>query len=150
MPALAREGLEARRLAVLARRVRRSEMAIEAVVDIAAARLSQGKRPRGAIALDAEGFAVLPAEIALRLLGRAITRVGDEGPVELAKLEQLFEALVAATSSARHKAARFRRTLAGAMVTHSDGRLTVEAAPPRRNRAKTAHIRSKDPFTKGR
>jgi tRNA(Ile)-lysidine synthase len=151
MPALAREGLDARRFALLARRVRRSEIAIEAVVDIAAARLSRATdRTHRAIVLDAEGFAVLPAEIALRLLGRAVTRVGDEGPVELGKLEQLFEALVAAASAARHKAARFRRTLAGAMVTHSDGLLTVEAAPPRRNRAKPAHIRGKDPFTKGR
>jgi tRNA(Ile)-lysidine synthase len=129
MPALAREGLEARRLAVLARRVRRSDMAIEAVVDIAAARLSVapwvGRRPVG---FDAAGFAVLPAEIALRLLGRAITQVGDEGPVELGKLESLFEALSAA------KATRFRRTLAGAMVTRVGHVLSVEPAPPRRTR----------------
>ena len=35
----------------------------------------------------------LPAEVALRLLGRAIARTGDEGPVQLGKLETLYEAL---------------------------------------------------------
>ena len=35
----------------------------------------------------------LPAEVALRLLGRAIARAGDEGPVELGKLEALHAAL---------------------------------------------------------
>ena len=62
-------------------------------------RLARGSRAnlgpdRRRSALDAAGFAVLPAEVALRLLGRAIAQVGDEGPVELGKLEALFAALL--------------------------------------------------------
>jgi tRNA(Ile)-lysidine synthase len=72
----------------------------------------------------------LPAEVALRLLGRAIDWVGDEGPVELGKLEALFAALALASTGQE----RLRRTLAGAVVILGDGRIAVERAPPRRQR----------------
>src|SRR6476469_5992098 len=86
MGALAREGLDARRLSLLARRLRRAEVAIEAAVDAAMAALSQAPWPqRGPILFDAEHFNRLPAEVALRLLGRAIARAGDEGPIQLGK-----------------------------------------------------------------
>ncbi len=49
---------------------------------------------------DREGFARLPDEIAIRLLGQAIAQVGDEGPVELGKLESLFDSL---SSAARRR-----------------------------------------------
>lgn len=131
-PALAAEGLDARRFALLGRRVRRAEAAIEFAVAAAAAALSAGAwSERGPIVLEAEGFATLPAEVALRLLGRAIARVGDEGPVELRKLESLADALAAASTAG----VRFRRTLAGAAVTLGGGRISVERAPARRNRA---------------
>ena len=68
----------------------------------------------GSLAIEARRFAELPAEIALRLLGRAVARVGDEGPVELGKLEALKSALDAAQNTGD---GRFRRTLAGAVVT---------------------------------
>jgi tRNA(Ile)-lysidine synthase len=128
MPALAGEGLDAHRFALLGRRARRADAAIEFAVAAAAAALSDAPwSERGPIAFDGDGFARLPAEVALRLLGRAVARVGDEGSVELAKLESLADALVAAGS------VRFRRTLAGAVVTLWRGRLTVERAPARRN-----------------
>jgi tRNA(Ile)-lysidine synthase len=131
-PALAAEGLDARRFALLGRRVRRAEAAIEFAVAAAAAVLSGAEwSERGPIHLDAEGFAALPAEVALRLLGRAIARVGDEGPVQLGKLESLAEALAGASALA----VRFRRTLAGAVVTLGHDRIVVERAPARRNRA---------------
>jgi tRNA(Ile)-lysidine synthase len=131
-PALAAEGLDARRFALLGRRVRRAEAAIEFAVAAAAAALSEAEwSERGPIHLDAEGFAALPAEVALRLLGRAIARVGDEGPVQLGKLESLAEALAAASTAP----VRFRRTLAGAVVTLGHDRIAVERAPARRNRA---------------
>jgi tRNA(Ile)-lysidine synthase len=131
-PTLAAEGLDARRLALLGRRVRRAEAAIEFAVAAAAAALSDAQwSERGPIRLDAEGFAALPAEVALRLLGRAIARVGDEGPVQLGKLESLAEALTAAAAGP----VRFRRTLAGAVVTLGHNRIAVERAPARRNRA---------------
>jgi tRNA(Ile)-lysidine synthase len=78
--------------------------------------------------MAARHFAALPAEVALRLLGRAVTMAGNEGPVELAKLE----ALHAAITAKQRKDGRFRRTLAGAMVTMTREGLTVERAPPRR------------------
>jgi tRNA(Ile)-lysidine synthase len=42
---------------------------------------------------DAKTFAVMPEEIRLRLLLRAIDRVGHEGPAELGKVEALLSAL---------------------------------------------------------
>ena len=78
--------------------------------------------------MRARRFAELPAEIALRLLGRAVAQVGDEGPVELAKLEALKAALDAALKAGT---GRFRRSLAGAMVTLAMPQIAVERAPPR-------------------
>ncbi|MBV9968636.1 MAG: tRNA lysidine(34) synthetase TilS [Xanthobacteraceae bacterium] len=131
LPALAQEGLTTRRLVYLARRVRRSETAIETAVCAAFERL--GSRAAGhAIAFDAAGWRELPAEIALRLIGRAVGQVGDEGPVELGKLEALYDSLAAAFSTGR-----FRRTLAGAMVSLQRGRVMVERAPPRRLRSRS-------------
>jgi tRNA(Ile)-lysidine synthase len=129
MPALAREGLDARGLARLAARMRRVEATVAFAVAAARAALAPGPwTPRGPIVFETARFADLPAEVALRLLGQAIAHAGDEGPVELAKLESLYDALRLARS-------RLRRTLAGALVTLGDDRLTVERAPARRSPA---------------
>jgi tRNA(Ile)-lysidine synthase len=146
MPQLAREGLDARRLAQLARRLRRADLAIEAAVDAAEARLVVHASGNPSIGIAADGFARLPAEIALRLLGRAVSRLGDEGPVELAKLE----ALKAALDSAQIGKGRFRRSLAGALVTLDRDRIAVETAPPRRGRALTTRGRAKARILKTR
>lgn len=124
---LSEEGLDADRLALFALRMRRADAAIEAVVD-AAGRFAAGQAgARTPIVIDAATFSALPAEVALRLMGRAIARVGDEGPVELGKLEAFMAALATAGSEAR-----FRRTLAGAMVTLARDRIVVERAPARK------------------
>jgi len=81
------------------------------------------------LALEARRFADLPAEIALRLLGRMAARVGDEGPIELGKLEALKLALDDAHNAGD---GRFRRSLAGAVVTLAGPQIIVERAPPRR------------------
>jgi tRNA(Ile)-lysidine synthase len=126
MPALAQEGLDARGLARLAMRLRRAESTIAVAVDAARAALAPPPwREREAIVFETSRFAELPVEVALRLLGEAVTHHGDEGPVELAKLEALYDAL-------RHTDTRLRRTLAGALVTLSSDYLTVERAPARR------------------
>ena len=53
-------------------------------------RLVPGPWPEeGPVTVDAEAFVDLPEEIALRLLGRLIDWTGNEGPVELGKLEAL-------------------------------------------------------------
>ena len=88
----------------------------------------------GSLTMEAAGLARLPAEVSLRLVGRAVARAGNEGPVELAKLEALKTALDVVLTA---KNARFRRSLAGAIVSLSGGRVTVERAPARRRRALT-------------
>src|SRR5471032_2020834 len=123
MAELAREGLDARRLSLLARRLKRADTAIEAAVDRAAAELTLSPATSGAIAFDAAGYARLPAEIALRLIGRALAKAGDEGPVKLAKLEALKTALDAAQNAGNRT---FRRSLAGAIVTLGMNEITVE------------------------
>lgn len=130
MPRLAREGLDARRLSILARRMRRADTAIEADVDRVAATF--GFAAGDAAKIPVEDFAGLRSEIALRLLGRAMTRLGDEGPVELGKLETLFAA--ANTAVQKGGKAAFRRSLAGAIVTIAGGVVRVERAPARRKR----------------
>ncbi len=129
MPALAKEGLDARGLARLAGRMRRAEATIEFAVAAAREALASGPWPEcGPIAFPTPQFAALPAEVALRLLGRAIAHTGDEGPVELAKLESLYDSL-------RQAQSRLRRTLAGALISLDSERLTVGRAPARRQAA---------------
>jgi len=137
-PELAGEGLDARRLALLARRLRRADLALEAATTRAAAELALQPTAPGVVAYNAAGFARLPGEIALRLLGRAIAGAGDEGPVELAKLEALTGALAHAQNTGEKTGnARFRRSLAGALVTLTQGKIVVEQAPPRRGKVLT-------------
>jgi tRNA(Ile)-lysidine synthase len=126
MPALAREGLDARGLSRLAVRLRRAEATIEFAVHAARAALAPGPwRAHAPIVFENARFEQLPAEVGLRLLGRAIAHAGDEGPVELGKLEVLCDAL-------RQASGRLRRTLAGAVVTLAANRLRIERAPARR------------------
>jgi len=133
MPALAAEGLDSARLALLARRAARSEGAVETAVAAALPRVSLTEWSNsGPILFDLAGLEDLPAEVVLRLLGRAIGAVGNEGPVELGKLEALLEAVC----SKRRDAGSLRRTLAGAVVTLDRGRLAVERAPARRQRGR--------------
>ncbi len=136
MPGLAVEGLTPARLALLAKRARRADAAIEAAVDEVGKKLVPpmcGAATAGVAvprSLAIAEWAAAPAEIRLRLLGRLIAVAGDEGPVELGKLECCEQAL---TDHLRQRLqGRFRRTLAGAVVTVAKGRVTVGRAPPRR------------------
>jgi len=140
MPDLASEGLDAPNLARLAMRLRRAEATVEFAVAAARAALTPGPwLERGPVVFDSAQFDGLPAEVGLRLLGRAIAHAGDEGPVELGKLEQLYSAL--------HNArAPMRRTLAGALITLSADSLTIERAPARRK--STIRKAGKSRFTK--
>lgn len=131
MPALEREGLNAPRLALLAKRARRADQALEAAAAGAWAELAPGPwAEQGPFEFPADGYAELPGEVSLRLLGRAIAAAGDEGPVELGKLEALHAALAASPVGKP-----FRRTLAGALVSRAGDRLQVERAPARRSAA---------------
>lgn len=147
MPALAGEGLTAARLGLLARRLQRAEAALRDAVTAAAGRVclppangSGGEA--GRTTFDRERFLALPDEIALRLLGEAIGHAGNEGPVELGKLEALFEALKKAADGSA-----FRRTLAGAMVTGRPAEIVIDRAPARRVRPGTPAKRRIQPLT---
>jgi tRNA(Ile)-lysidine synthase len=80
---------------------------------------------------DATAFAGLAEEIRLRLLKRAIDRVGHEGPAELGKLEALLGALDRAIADGQPS---LKQTLAGAVIGLVRGRIHVDPAPPRRGR----------------
>jgi tRNA(Ile)-lysidine synthase len=129
LPRLAEEGLDAPRLVLLARRLARAEAALAETAARAFDAIAVKPAKSGQIAFDRAGFAALSPEIALRLLGRAIDEVGDEGPTELGKLETLL-ATLGTTGGAR-----FRRSLAGALVSLTPSAVTVERAPARARRA---------------
>ncbi|MGX1309616.1 tRNA(Ile)-lysidine synthase [Amorphus suaedae] len=117
MPALAAEGLDARRLAGTARRLARADAAIDAMVEaLAAAALKADAF--GVLSLDVAAFADAPEEVRLRLLARMLGWAGggDVGP----RLERL-ERAAAVIGAARDT----RFTLAGALLTLRAGRLVV-------------------------
>lgn len=124
LPALAEEGLDAPALARLANRMTRAETALEAATDAASARLWPAQGP---LRFSRPGFSELPAEIGLRLLGRAVEAVAN-GPVELGKLEVLH-GWIAALGPEDHGA----RTLAGALVRVNKAAVTVSPAPARKS-----------------
>jgi tRNA(Ile)-lysidine synthase len=130
MASLVGEGLDARRLVVLAARLRRADAALEAETERVIATLPAGMAGQGVITLPAASFARLPSEIALRVLGRAVAKRATEGAVELGKLEALLAAVVAAAQ--KRQKTPFRRTLAGALVSASGDKISVEAAPARK------------------
>jgi tRNA(Ile)-lysidine synthase len=149
MPMLAAEGGDARNLARLASRLGRANGAIEVLVDGAdrylALRDRQAASLRGKTVtcfetpggktFDAQAFAALPEEIRLRLLLRAIDRFGHEGPAELGKVEALLSALDRALpTSRRGRRGRLKQTLAGALISLTDERISIAPAPPRRRR----------------
>ena len=151
MPALAAEGGDARNLARLASRLARANAAVEVLVDGAERYLALRDREarqtelEGDIfktveakafeAFDAKAFTAMPEEIRLRLLLRAISRFGHEGPAELGKVEALLATLnrTVAEKNRRGRPA-LKQTLAGALVSVLDGRIRIGPAPARRRR----------------
>jgi len=158
MPVLAAEGGDTRNLVRLASRLARANAAVEVLVDGAerylALRDRQGlhsgfnakpfdagrldaktfdAKTFDAKTFDAKTFAAMPDEIRLRLLLRAIDRVGHEGPAELGKVEALLSALdLAGAENNSGRRPTLKQTLAGALISLIDGRIRIEPAPPRR------------------
>ncbi len=133
-PVLEAEGLDARRLSTFAARMARADAALEAAVDDTARQLEVVAYKDGeALQMSAATFATLPDEIALRLLGRAISSMGHEGPVELGKLEELAQALLTRARDSRNvDSSPLSRTLAGAQIVIKKGNMWIFPAPPRR------------------
>lgn len=134
MPLLAAEGCDARNLTRLAGRLGRANAALELMADGAerflAIRYSGLPQP----GFDFDAFVGMPEEIRVRVLLRAVGRVGTERAPELGKIEALAGAIEAAGSTLARSATagRFRQTLAGAVITVAKGRILIEPAPPRR------------------
>lgn len=126
-PLLAKEGIDAANLALMAKRLARANAALNRLSEEAAFALRLD-RDSGR-AFDARGFLLMPQELSIRMLRSAVDAEGIEGPAELAKVEALYDSLVAA-----HLAGEgLKRTLAGALVTLSEAALVVAAAPPRKS-----------------
>jgi tRNA(Ile)-lysidine synthase len=127
MPMLAREGLSASRLALLATRVQRVEDTLLNVDD------------NPVTVLHTDVFSDLPREIAIRVLGWTIRKAAGGRP-ELGKLEAFYAGMGEALDvygwpesvEPSLKFTKFRRTLAGALVTVEREKITIEPAPPRR------------------
>jgi tRNA(Ile)-lysidine synthase len=134
MPALADEGCDARNLARLASRLARANAALDLLADGAERYLTLRYRSAGARGFDARAFGALSEEIRVRLLLRAIDRVGHEGPAELGKVEVLLGALDRAAADGGDSGRRIllKRTLAGALVTLTPDWISIEPAPSRR------------------
>ena len=154
MPVLAAEGGDARNLARLASRLARANAAIEILVDGAERYLALrdrraasdsktgGKgidakaveaRSFDSKSFDAKAFAAMPEEIRLRMLLRAINRLGHEGPAELGKVEAVLSVLDRAMMDASpRRPSRLKQTLAGALVSLLNGRISIAPAPLRR------------------
>ncbi|WP_132253514.1 tRNA lysidine(34) synthetase TilS [Methylobacterium segetis] len=134
LPDLAREGLDASRLARFAERAARDEAALRRAADegFAAARAA-GE----ALGLRLDGAALLaqPEAVTLRLMERAVDAAGGEGPHRLERLERLTFGTVLPALRAGRTA---RGTLRGLVVTVGrDGTVTLTRAPPRRRGAAT-------------
>ncbi|UFZ01400.1 tRNA lysidine(34) synthetase TilS [Bradyrhizobium ontarionense] len=145
MPALAAEGGDARTLATLAARLARANTAIELMTDGAERYLALLAASRGPAnpaddgdSFEPRAFVALPAEIRLRLLMRAINRVGTEGPVELGKAEALLDrldrTLAGIADGGMAGPGRLKQTLAGALVSLTREAIRIAPAPPRRRR----------------
>lgn len=135
MPALAGEGADARNLARLAARLARANAALDILAEGAERYLAQIDPAPSEAGFDLAAFRALADEIRVRLLLRAVNRIGHEGPAELGKVEALTEAIDRAMrAAARGDAGRVRlkQTLAGAVISVGGGRLRIAPAPPRR------------------
>lgn len=133
MPALASEGFDSRNLARLATRLGRADAALELMADGAERFLALHSPSGSPDGIDARAFAGLAEEIRVRVLLRAIDRIGHEGPAELGKVEHLLAAMDQAIRSGG-KGILLKQTLAGAMISLTRDRLRIVPAPPRRRR----------------
>jgi len=132
MPALAAEGADARGLARLAARLARANAALEIMTD-GAERYLASISGAASGSYDLATFSLLSEEIRVRLLLRAINRIGHEGPAELGKVEALLQAMDEAARAEKPGAGRFRikQTLAGAVISIQNSRIHIAPAPPR-------------------
>jgi tRNA(Ile)-lysidine synthase len=120
---LAEAGLSGRHIALAAARLRRANAALEGAVQ-AAERALLAVTPEGAGTLERTGFAALPEEIRIRLVGRAVARFGGcPTPLRLAAVEAL-EGWISGGSG-------LARTLAGCRLVRHKAALLFGREPGR-------------------
>jgi tRNA(Ile)-lysidine synthase len=135
MPALAEEGADARNLARLAARFARADAALDILTAGAERYLARIDPAPSESGFDLAAFRALAGEVRVRLLLRAVNRIGHEGPAELGKVEALVEAIDRAVRDAARGdvvKVRLKQTLAGAVIGVGGGRIRIAPAPPRR------------------
>ncbi|WP_298880766.1 tRNA lysidine(34) synthetase TilS [uncultured Bradyrhizobium sp.] len=145
LPQLAAEGGDIRTLVRLSARLARANAAVEVLTDGAERFLRLRDRGHlrraGVRSFEATAFAMLPEEVRLRILLRAIDALGHEGPAELGKVETLLAALdqamatgAPANGRAILKQTLLKQTLAGALISLVGGRIHIAPAPARRSK----------------
>jgi tRNA(Ile)-lysidine synthase len=130
LAALAPEGLDAERLAVLAGRMQMLDEALARQAEMLADACAQPSIAPGTKVFDGSGWLTEPFAAVQALLSRAIAAVGDTAIAE--RLEAL-EALTGAVLMALAGGATHRETLRGAAVqVTASGRVIVAREPARR------------------
>jgi tRNA(Ile)-lysidine synthase len=130
LAALAPEGLDVERLAVLAGRMQMLDEALARQAEMLADACAQPSIAPGTKVFDGSGWLTEPFVVVQALLSRAIARVGDPAIAE--RLEAL-EALTGAVLMALAGGAAHRETLRGAAVqVTAAGRVIVAREPARR------------------
>lgn len=131
MPRLAEEGLDAERLALLARRIARLDAAAAQRAQTLLPELLLGDEPGDSLQLRFAALLNEPEEIVLRVLALALVTMDGEGAA-VPRLERL-EACVEALTGAARGGERMVRTLSGCVLTlGADGLLRLEREGLRR------------------
>lgn len=122
MPALAAEGLSARRLAATATRLARAQAAIDAMA--AELILKSATCGGGCVVIERQGLAEAPDEVALRTLARLLALVGGQArPPRMERLERALRTLRSEGCA--------RCTLAGCIVDCQEERAILAREPAR-------------------
>ncbi len=126
-PLLAKEGITAANLALMAKRLARANEALEMMAEGFVE--SREQQVDGEALSSIEALMVMPEEVSIRILRRLIDKVGHEGPAELGKVEALYGELLRDYLLNRPT----KRTLAGAVISADRFTLSVAPAPPRKS-----------------
>lgn len=151
MPVLAREGLDAERLAALAERLARADEALDDKAEGAYALVDLTGEADSTLILDGHLLFQEPFEIILRVFLRALAHFGyDRSYHRLQRVENCVSAFREASSVGR----ALRRTISGTLISlDRGGKLVIEAEPVRKrgqNDDLRAEVASRRPSSLGK